>query len=181
MHNHPAITCQLSGERDVLVGFGIDNVPGCYAVFDAGVCLYVGRSRTLLTRIMAHWIDQKDGNGRQWRLGGNTEWYFKKTFAPAGSALSVWLNEDPVGLEIALIEALKPTYNGRRYESTFPFGLQQVVVSELNGVQRRGIIIGESRDKNCWRIRLDGNAQSTVYNYHKSRCEFQQDMEAAPT
>lgn len=29
-----------------------------------------------------------------------------------------------------------------------------------------GVLVGESRDKRCWRVQIDGN--KSVYTYHKS-------------
>jgi hypothetical protein len=34
--------------------------------------------------------------------------------------------------------------------------------------QRHGTIIGESRDKNCWTVRFDGNKPSSRSAFHKS-------------
>lgn len=95
----------------------IDNFSGCYAVFDPlGTCLYVGRSNSVLTRVMAHWIDQRDGHGVRWRLAGTVEWYWPKPFAPYGCILKAWEVEPPThfDLELELIQKLNPRHNSRR-------------------------------------------------------------------
>jgi excinuclease UvrABC nuclease subunit len=108
----PDVVVSLLRDRMELIEAGLGNFMGCYAVFNSSdVCLYVGRSKAILTRVMSHWIDQQDGNGSQWRLAGTTEWYNTKPFAPCGSILKVWSEFNFEDLEISLINVLKPTHN----------------------------------------------------------------------
>jgi len=117
--NEPSFVCPLpdSKSRQNLIRSGVDNFSGCYAVFSLGKCLYVGRSRHVLTRVFAHYINQRDGHGVQWRLSGMVEWYFRKPFAPFGSVLWTWETEDFWDLENDLIGELDPSHNfGSRRE-----------------------------------------------------------------
>lgn len=103
-------SCPLDGFKSVSSMIG--NVSGCYAVFSPSrECLYVGKSKRLKTRVAAHFIDQQDGTGVQWRLSGTSEWYFKHPFAPPGCVLKIWFSERYSEAEIILIKALKPTHN----------------------------------------------------------------------
>jgi excinuclease UvrABC nuclease subunit len=99
-------------EKAEIVEF-VDNVPGCYAAFspDKRECLYVGRSCRLRTRVMAHFIDQRDGHGVQWRLGGAVEYYRRSPFCSAESILKIWACNDFVERELFLILKLKPKFN----------------------------------------------------------------------
>jgi hypothetical protein len=94
----------------------VSGASGCYGVFSAdGKCLYIGRAECLRLRVLAHYIDQRDGNGTQWRLGGASEWYVTKPFAEAGCVLRIWESEDFSVLEMDLILKLNPVHNGTRY------------------------------------------------------------------
>lgn len=170
----PKISSELFKNRAAFRQAGVDNYPGCYAVFDgSGRCLYVGRSIKLLNRILSHWIDQKDGEGCRWRVAGQTEWYLKKAFAPDGSTIRVWPCENHRETEVLLIHELKPIFNGARYgEMKSPIGFQRVVVELGNGRTVEGVIRGESKDKQCWRIQLDGHSYFTVESYWKGRCRL---------
>lgn len=111
---HHVIVCDLfpDWKRSELLEFGIYDFPGCYAAFSiSGECLYVGRSKYILTRVMSHFIDQKDGNGRRWRLSGTSEWYFERPFAPEKCVLVVWKNHDFVSFEKFLVRELNPSAN----------------------------------------------------------------------
>lgn len=111
------IICNLTHGTHFLRSAGVENRPGCYAVFDSShSCLYVGRSIMLATRIQQHWIDQQDGNGTQWRVAGVTEWYYTRPFAPCNSRLHVWFDSNHRRLEILLINHLKPKHNHHRYK-----------------------------------------------------------------
>lgn len=111
-----SITCDLFRRLEQFRGAGVQNRPGCYAIFNSE-CLYVGRAQRLVTRIMCHWIDQRDGNGRQWRLAGVVEWYNHRPFAPAGSSLQLWYSDDEHRLERGLIESLSPVHNAVKYRT----------------------------------------------------------------
>lgn len=110
------ITADLTRTRSELLSSGVTDRPGCYVVRHSGKCLYIGRSGRILTRVMAHWIDQDDGNGTQWRLAGNSEWYFEKPFAPRGCRISVVYCHVVVtgSMEANLIRDLRPQFNSHR-------------------------------------------------------------------
>lgn len=162
---------ELCESRAELRSAGIGDRPGCYAVFDeGGQCLYVGGSKRLLTRICAHWIDQRDGEGRRWRLAGTVEWYFAKPSVGHGTKFKVWETVEYKALEKALIAELKPSYNREIRRPQSIKGSPRVLVRLSNGTERIGIVRGESMDKEAWRLQLEGHSFYTVENYHKSRC-----------
>jgi hypothetical protein len=96
---------------------GMDNLPACYILCDkSDTPLYIGRSKNVISRIVAHWIDQRDGNGHQWRLAGGTEWYIPKPFAPPDSTIRIWYCDGIEILEKKLISYMKPKFNTHKYE-----------------------------------------------------------------
>lgn len=140
-------------EADVVMGFtksrvllleaGIDNEPGCYAVFNDEVCLYVGKSLKLLSRILTH------------------------ACAVFGTpTLKVWLDENPDKLEQELILGLNPV-NNVKLRPKPEYGRVRV---DYSGSSRIGTILGESRDKTCWRVLLDGKSPTSTESFHKDYC-----------
>lgn len=110
--SQPDVITELVMDRATLRESGVCNAGGCYGVFsDVGKCLYVGRSMRVLERVMDHFIDQRDGNGRQWRLSGCSEYFWKREFAPPRCVLHVWYSDEQFSLEQDLIKSLKPSHN----------------------------------------------------------------------
>lgn len=108
------LTIPLSAVRSMpaLLATGIINAPGCYIVRGPdGTCLYVGRSKRMIVRLRSHLIDQEDGNGRQWRLSGLTEWNLPRPFAPPGCTAEILYTQNHFDFERELIWRLLPTHN----------------------------------------------------------------------
>lgn len=92
----------------------IQNVPGCYGAFDRdGNCLYVGKSRILFSRIMSHYTDIEDGEGRfRWMLSGTIEDYpFWGRYFESAEFLKVWECANHHDLELWLIAIFRPVKN----------------------------------------------------------------------
>jgi hypothetical protein len=149
----------------------VQNVPGCYAVIDVnGGCLYVGSSLRLRTRLLSHYIDQRDGNGRRWRLSGVSEWYVRRDFAPEGCRLKIWETQRYKDKELELVREMAPTHNN--------LGLKQLnSTNNLSGrvfvpeTSAHATIVGQTKDGECWRLSIDGTPPHIWKVYHKSRCQ----------
>lgn len=111
-----------------------DRVGVYAAISPENDVLYVGSSVRLKTRIVSHWINQDDGNGVQWRLGGHSEWYCSTPFAPAGSSVLVWLNPHHKQMEKVLIRKYLPKHNVQTYrKEILETDYNLPIVSVLNG------------------------------------------------
>jgi len=110
----PQIKLELPAyeNRNELLWSGIRNVPGCYGCYsDEFEWLYIGASKRLLDRIMQRYVDQHDGRGKGWKLGGCIEWYVDMPAAHLGCLLYVWRTEHYVRLERMLIRKYAPIFN----------------------------------------------------------------------
>lgn len=99
-----------------LLAKGVGRTLGCYGVFHGNQCLYIGKSRSLIYRILEHVVDQGDGNGYRWRLSGNTQPSVNRPFAPDGCTLKIWKSNlaseaATESYEAWLIRNLLPTHN----------------------------------------------------------------------
>lgn len=162
---------ELRRDRRFLLQNGIDESSGCYAAFAPdGQCLYVGRARRLLSRIMQHFVNQRDGKGVAWRVGGQVEWYCTKPAAPAGSGVKIWKSEEIEDLENRLIRNLKPVGNlvGAR---CLEWGCH-VLIERSSGNVSFGTIRGETKDKKFWRVSLQGKLNWQQQPFPKDRCHI---------
>lgn len=112
------ITVPLVHDRQMMIWWGIGG-PGCYAVFDLfDKCLYVGKSKHTIERILSHWRYDNNGN-RKWICKGGDYWGDPDVpHAIGGNNLRVWISDQYHELELKLIESLSPIHNTHRYAAT---------------------------------------------------------------
>ena len=140
----PIIKTKFVKNREKLLSKGVDNFSGCYAFYRGATCLYVGKSINVLERVLSH---AASSTGRL--------------------ALWVWKCEfgNETLLEKDLIRELKPKNNGKAGLNSIP----AIVDDSIDA-----ILVGESKDKTCYRLYYKHHSFSTLRTIHKSRVTIPQ-------
>ena len=88
---------------------------GCYAIWNSGVCLYVGSSRgtsTMFTRVRYHFRESHSCQLRE---------EMQKMYNERKGTLLFHPHPDPIGLEMDMMRAYQPRYNKIRPASEEPW------------------------------------------------------------